>query len=133
MQWLHPTDGDRRGGSLLLFLAGAGLLLFAATSLGMFLATMTRSMPQYGMLVVLVLLPLQLLSGNSTPRESMPQVVQAVMLVAPTTHFVAVGQAILFRGAGFSQVWSASLALSAFGVVLFAISVNRFRKATNQL
>ena len=53
-----------------------------------------RSMPQFGMLLVLVLLPLQMLSGGTTPRESMPQFVQDIMLAAPTTHFVELGQAI---------------------------------------
>jgi ABC-2 type transport system permease protein len=120
-------------GSVVLFLFGAALHLFAATSLGIFMATMARSMPQFGMLVVLVLLPLQLLSGNSTPRESMPQFVQTVMLAAPTTHFVAVGQAILFRGAGLSVVWPEFLALGAIGAALFAISLNRFRKAISQM
>ena len=75
-------------GSVALFLAGTALHLFATTSL---MATLARSMPQFGMLAALILLPLQLLSGNSTPRASMPQLVQEVMLAAPTTHFVAAG------------------------------------------
>ena len=37
---------------------------------------------------MLVLLPLQMLSGGMAPRESMPEFVQVVMLGAPTTHFV---------------------------------------------
>ena len=61
-------------GSVALFLAGAALHLFATTSLGIFLATIARSMPQFGLLLMLVLLPLQMLSGGSTPRESMPGV-----------------------------------------------------------
>jgi len=120
-------------GSVALFLTGAVLHLFAATSLGIFMATMARSMPQFGMLVVLVLLPLQLLSGNSTPRESMPMFVQTLMLAAPTTHFVAVGQAILFRGAGLTVVWPEFLVLAAIGAALFAISLNRFRKTISQM
>ena len=56
------------------------------------------------MLLVLVLLPLQLLSGAMTPRESMPQLVQTIMLAAPTTHFVELSQAILYRGAGLDVV-----------------------------
>jgi len=52
---------------------------------------------------------------------------------SPTTHFVAVGQAILFRGAGLSVVWPGFLALGAIGAALFAISLNRFRKAINQM
>jgi ABC-2 type transport system permease protein len=120
-------------GSIALFLAGAALHLFATTSMGIFMATLARSMPQFGMLIVLILLPLQLLSGNSTPRESMPVFVQDVMLAAPTTHFVAVCQAILFRGAGFSVVWPQFLALAVIGSVFFAVSLNRFRKTISQM
>jgi len=120
-------------GSIALFLAGTALHLFATASMGIFMATLARSMPQFGMLIVLILLPLQLLSGNSTPRESMPVFVQDVMLAAPTTHFVAVCQAVLFRGAGFSVVWPQFLALAVIGAVFFAISLNRFRKTISQM
>jgi ABC-2 type transport system permease protein len=37
----------------------------------------------------------------------MPQLVQDVMLFAPTTHFVELGQAILYRGAGIETVLEA--------------------------
>jgi len=120
-------------GSLALFLAGTSLHLFATTSMGIFLATLARSMPQFGMLAVLILLPMQMLSGSATPRESMPAFVQYVMEVAPVTHFVALGKAILFRGAGIDVVWPQFLALSAIGVVFFAISLRRFRKTISQM
>jgi len=110
----------------------AALHLFATTSMGIFLATLARSMPQFGMLLVLVLLPLQMLSGGSTPRESMPQFVQTVMLVAPTTHFVSASQAILYRGAGLAVVWPQLLAITGIGAVLFTLSLKRFRKSLNQ-
>ena len=115
-------------GSVSLFLLGTALHLFATTSMGIFMATLARSMPQFGMLAVLILLPLQLLSGGATPRESMPGFVQNVMLAMPSTHFVAAGQAILFRGAGLIVVWPQFLALTAIGAVLFIFSLNRFRK-----
>ncbi|MGA2842404.1 MAG: ABC transporter permease [Steroidobacteraceae bacterium] len=120
-------------GSVALFLAGAALDLFATASMGIFMATLARSMPQFGMLAVLIILPLQLLSGSVTPRESMPKVVQDIMLAAPTTHFVALGQAILYRGAGIAAVWPQFLALAAIGSVLFALSLNRFRKTIGQM
>jgi ABC-2 type transport system permease protein len=115
-------------GSLTLFFSGAALVLFATTSMGIFMATIARNMPQFGMLAVLVLLPLQMLSGGTTPRESMPEVVRTVMLAAPTTHFVELGQAILFRGAGIDVVWPQFAAAAAIGVVFFAIALSRFRK-----
>jgi ABC-2 type transport system permease protein len=116
-------------GSIALFLAGATLNLFATTSMGIFMATVMRSMPQFALLVMLVILPLQILSGNMTPRESMPEIVQYIMLTMPTTHFVALAQAILYRGAGFSVVWPHFAALLLIGTVFFSISLARFRKA----
>ena len=120
-------------GSVALFAVVVALHLFAATSMGIFLATLARSMPQFGMLLVLVLLPLQLLSGGMTPRESMPQLVQQVMLAAPTTHFVTAGQAILDRGAGLDVVWPQMLAIAAIGATLFTTALARFRKTLSQM
>ena len=74
------------------------------------------------------LLPLEMLSGGITPRESMPKVVQDVMLAAPTTHFVELGQAILFRGAGVDVVWPQFLALMVIGSVFYLTALARFRK-----
>lgn len=115
-------------GSYLLFLAGTLAHLFATTSLGIFLGTMARSMPQFALLVILVLLPLQILSGALTPRESMPEWVQNIMLAAPNTHFVTFAQAVLYRGAGLSIVWPQLLSLVVIGSILFSISLARFRK-----
>ena len=115
-------------GSVALFLVGAALHLFATTSMGIFLATVARSMPQFGLLLLLVLLPLEILSGGMTPRESMPGFIQIIMLAAPTTHFVLLAQAILYRGAGLAVVWPQFVALAAIGTTLFALSLARFRK-----
>lgn len=115
-------------GSILLFLCGTALQLFATTSMGIFLGTIARSMPQFGLLLILVLIPLQILSGGMTPRESMPGGIQLVMLAAPNTHYVILSQAILFRGAGFSVVWPQFIALGVIGSLLFGYSMARFRK-----
>lgn len=120
-------------GSLPLFFAGAALCLFATASMGIFMATVARNMPQFGMLMVLTIMPLQMLSGGSTPRESMPELVQNLMLAAPTTHFVQLGQAILFRGAGLDVVWPQFLALLAIGLALFTLSLARFRRTLSRM
>jgi len=120
-------------GSIMLFILAAALHLFATTSMGIFLATLARSMPQFGMLLVLVLLPLQMLSGGATPRESMPALVQNIMLAAPTTYFVSAGQAILYRGAGIDVVWPQFLAIAAIGGILFFAALARFRKTISQM
>jgi ABC-2 type transport system permease protein len=114
-------------GSIPLFLFGAVLHLFATTSMGIFLGTIARSMPQFGLLIILVLVPLQMLSGGATPRESMPEVVQLVMLGAPTTHFIMFAQAILFRAAGLDVVWPQLVALAVIGAIFFVYALNRLR------
>ena len=115
-------------GSVPLFLCGALLHLFAVTSMGIFLGTVARSMPQLALLVMLVVLPLEVLSGGMTPRESMPEFVRTIMLAAPTTHFVSFAQAILYRGAGFDVVWPQFLAIAGIGGALFAGALVRFRQ-----
>jgi hypothetical protein len=60
-------------------------------------------MPQFGLLLILVLLPLQMLSGSSTP------------------------QATLFRGAGFDLVWPQFVALAVIGAALFGDALAPFR------
>jgi ABC-2 type transport system permease protein len=120
-------------GSIPLFVCGTALHLFAVTSLGMFLATFARTMPQFALLMILVLLPLQMLSGGMTPRESMPEFVQQIMRGAPTTHFVMLSQGILFRGGGFEVVWPQFLALAAIGTVLFGVALGRFRRTIGSM
>jgi ABC-2 type transport system permease protein len=120
-------------GSVALFLCGAALHLFATTSLGMFLATFARTMPQFALLMIMVLLPLQVLDGGMTPRESMPEWVQQIMLGAPTTHFVLLAQGILYRGADLSAVWPNFLALAVIGTTLFNIALARFRRTIGSM
>lgn len=115
-------------GSLAIFLVATALFLFATTSMGIFMATVAGSMPQFGMLLILVLLPLQVLSGAMTPRESMPDIIQYIMLLAPNTHFVFLAQAVLFRGAGLNVVWPQLLALLMIGAALFWLALRRFRQ-----
>jgi ABC-2 type transport system permease protein len=119
-------------GSVPLFLAAAACYLFAAASIGIFLGTLARSMPQLGLLIILCIIPLLLLSGGVTPRESMPAVVRNLMLGAPTTYFVRLAQGILYRGAGLDVVWRDLLAMTSVGAVFFNIALFRFRKAVTQ-
>ncbi|MDD1606869.1 MAG: ABC transporter permease, partial [Methylococcaceae bacterium] len=95
--------------------------------------TVARSMPQFGLLLLVILLPLEMLSGGMTPRESMPELVQNIMLATPTTHFISLAQAILYRGAGISIVWSQFLSLFVIGSVFFVLALTRFRKTISSM
>ncbi|AWM85390.1 ABC transporter permease [Microvirga sp. 17 mud 1-3] len=118
-------------GSIPLFLVGVGIYLFFATAIGVFLGTVARSMPQLGLLYLLVYLPLAMLSGSGTPLESMPSWLAAVLQISPTVHFVSFAQAILYRGAGFDVVWPEFLIVALIGGLFFALGLLRFRSVTS--
>ncbi|HEY8030917.1 MAG TPA: ABC transporter permease [Methylocella sp.] len=119
-------------GSVILFLAGVMIYLFFATAIGIFLATIARTMPQLGLLYLLVATPMNILSGSNTPLESMPRVLQVVMQASPSTHFVSFAQAILYRGAGLDVVWPEFLAVALMGSFFFGLALLRFRRVSAQ-
>lgn len=120
-------------GSMPLFLAGVAVTLLATTSMGIFLGTVARSMPQFGLLGILVLLPLQMLSGAFAPLENMPIAVQRIMQIAPTTHFVSLAQAILYRGAGFDIVWPQFVAILGIATFFFIAAMIRFHNSIHTM
>ena len=118
-------------GSVLLFMAGVVIYLFFATAIGIFLGTVARSMPQLGLLYILVAIPLNMLSGSNTPLESMPTFLRTVMQASPSTHFVSFAQAILYRGAGFDLVWPQFLTILLVGGLFLVLALRRFRHASS--
>ena len=115
-------------GSIPLFLGGTVLYLFSVTALGIFLATLARSMPQFGLLALLVFIVMIMLSGTHSPLESMPVLLQGIMQCVPSTHFINFTKAVLFRGAGMDVVWVDVLAIAIIGTVFFIAALLRFRK-----
>jgi len=86
-------------------------------------------MPQLGMIFILTILPLMMLSGSLTPFESMPNIIQYIMHFMPSSHFVDISKAILFKGAGFDIVWKSMFDIFAIGVVFFLFGLFMFRKS----
>jgi ABC-2 type transport system permease protein len=125
VQWLL---GVPISGSVPLFVAGTIAYLFSVTSLGIFLATIARSMPQFGLLAILVFLVMSLLSGAYTPMESMPPLLQYTMQFSPSTHFVSFAQAVLFRDAGIDVIWYDFSIVVILGAIFFTSALVRFRK-----
>jgi ABC-2 type transport system permease protein len=117
-------------GSIPLFLMGVVLYLFFSTAIGIFLGTVANSMPQLGLLYLLVAMPMNMLSGANTPLESMPAWLQTLMQVSPSTHFVAFAQAILYRGAGIEVVWPRFLAIAFIASIFLGLTLIRFRSVT---
>jgi len=116
-------------GSIPLWFCGVVLYLFFTTALGIFLGTISRSMAQFALLIIMVVVVMQLLSGGQTPVESQPQWLQYLTFFLPSRHFVSFSQVIIYRGGGLRAVWPNFLMVSAIGLGFFMYSLALFRKS----
>lgn len=116
-------------GSLALFIAGVVLYLFSTISIGIFLATVARSMQQLGLLSILIVFPMLMLSGGYTPLDAMPKIIDLLTIISPTRHFVSFAQAVLFRGAGIDIVLWELIAVGMIGGFFYITALYRFRNA----
>jgi len=121
--------GARVSGSHLLFAFGTAVFLFAMTGLGITLATIARSMPQFGLLAIPFFVVMNMLSGGVTPLEAMPSALRTIMSAAPSTHYTSFAQSVLMRGAGLAIIWPQLLAMAAIGALLLGYALFRFRAA----
>ena len=104
----------------------------ASCAVGIFLGAVARSMPQLGLLYMLVYLPMNVLSGSNTPLESMPPWLATAMQASPSTHFVSFAQSILYRVAGIDVVWLQFLLVAGIRSLFFLLAILRFRSMTSQ-
>jgi ABC-2 type transport system permease protein len=117
-------------GSVALFYAMSVVYVFAMASLGLAIAMVARNLGQAVLLLLLVLHPMQFLSGAFTPPESMGLVVRYLGLLSPVRHYVDFGYQVLFKGNGLADVWTQIVGVLALGLALFGLSVQRFARLT---
>jgi ABC-2 type transport system permease protein len=116
-------------GSLALLLAGTTIYLFAAAAIGIFLGTISRTMAQFALLMLMTILPIMMLSGGMGPIESQPEVIQPATWFLPSRHYMSFAQAVIFRGAGLDIVWPQFLTVAGLGSIFFAASLAMFRRS----
>lgn len=116
-------------GSVPLLVAGAAVYLWAAAAIGMLLGTLARSMAQFALLVIMVIIPVIMLSGGMGAVESQPDLVQKLTLALPSRHFLAFAKAVAFRGAGLTTVWPQLALMAGLGIAFFGMSLTLFRRS----
>lgn len=114
-------------GSISLYVLGTAIYLFSVSSLGICLATVAPTMPQFGLLCLPIYMVARLLSGSESPIESMPDWIQNITFYSPVTLYMQFGQEVLFRDAGFEIVWKKLLVMSVMGVGFLIFALKRFR------
>jgi len=125
---LKPVFGVPIKGSVSLFFLVTTLYSFTIAGLGLFAATVTKNQAQVGMLALLVISPMLLLSGITTPFEAMPPWVQSLMMLSPLRYYIDVTYGVLLKGVGIELLWDSILAMALLGGVLFGMGMWRFRR-----
>ncbi len=114
-------------GSLVVFFGCATIFAFAMCGLGMTVASLCRTMPQVGMVTLLVMTPLLFVSGGWTPVEAMPTWLNALTTLSPLRWFTNIAYGLFLRGATFSDLLPSVTAMAGIGTVFFVWGALRFR------
>jgi ABC-2 type transport system permease protein len=122
-----PVFGVPFRGSPPLFFLLTALYAFTTSGLGLLIATFARNQAQAGMLVLVIVMPIIMLSGTWTPRESLPPLLNTMMLLSPMRHFIEIAYGILLRGADLRTIADSVGAMLLLGALLFAFGMSRFR------
>ena len=105
------------------------IYLFFATAIGIFLGTVARSMPQLGLLYLLVYRAADhAVRQQHAARKHAALARDRSCRRRRSTHFVSFAQAILYRGAGFAVVWPQFVIVALIGGIFFGLALLRFRK-----
>lgn len=115
-------------GNLLLFLIIAVLYFWVGISIGILIATYSKTEQQTQLTAFFVNPPLVLLSGATTPISSMPTFVQWLTYLDPMRYFIEVARGVLLKGVGLQMLWPQVLILLIFATVLMALSIRQFRQ-----
>jgi ABC-2 type transport system permease protein len=115
-------------GSLLLVIFGGALCVLSGISLGTMIATLSKSAQQAQLTSFFVNPPLTSLSGALNPVEAMPRWLQPLTVLNPIHHFATIVRASMLKGSGIATLWPNFLGLLIFTLLLFSLSVWRFRR-----
>jgi ABC-2 type transport system permease protein len=115
-------------GSVVLFFGLTALFVFTTAGMGLAAATLTRNQAQVGMMTLLVVAPMLLLSGLTTPMEAMPAWIRHLMALSPLRYYVEITHGILLKGAGIRVLGDSILAMAILGGALFGFGMWRFRR-----
>ncbi len=125
---LHPVFHVPMKGSTGLFFLLTALHVFTTAGFGLVAATIAKNQAQVGMMTLFVVGPMLLLSGITSPYESMPRWVQAIMTFSPLRYYIDITYGVMLKGAGLDLLWKPAGAMLLLGGALFGFGMWRFRR-----
>ena len=115
-------------GSILLLVFCSILFILTSLSIGLLLSinAKTQQAAMMGSLMGMML-PTLLLTGFLFPIENMPLPMQWLSNIVPSRWYFIIVKRVMLKGMGFTAVWKETLILAVMSLLLFAISIRRFK------
>lgn len=115
-------------GSLALLFGLTTIFIVASLSLGILISTIAQTQMQAMQMSFFIFMPSVLLSGFMFPREAMPQFFYYLGDLLPLTFYLEILRGIVLKGIGLNFLWSQVMALLAYILAVFILSVVKFQK-----
>jgi ABC-2 type transport system permease protein len=115
-------------GNVFLSFGVIALLAIVAEGLGILLSSFARREAQAVQFLPFVVLPAFLLSGVFWPIEAIPEWLQPVSYLLPTTYAVAAVRSVNLRGWGLDKIYPDVVALLIFAGVFLVLATILLRR-----
>ncbi len=115
-------------GSILLLTFDSILFILTSLSIGLLLSiyATTQQGAMMGSLMGMML-PTMLLTGFLFPIDNMPRAMQWIANIVPSRWYFIIVKNVMLKGLGLASVWKETLILLSMCVLLFAISLRKFK------
>ena len=127
----HMVFGLPLRGSFWLYLYSGVVAGFAAMGMGILLATYSSNQQQAQLLTFFINPFVMLCSGAFARIENMPVIFQWASYVDPLRYLVEIIRGLTVKGVGLELLWRPIASLTVLTIVLYGLSVWRFRRQLN--
>ena len=114
-------------GTLPVLYAGLTAFVLAGVGIGLVVSALAATMQQAMLYTLVLLMPMMLLSGLSTPISSMPEILQTATLINPLRYGIDVARRVYLEGAGFGDIAGDLLPLLVIALLTLPMAAWLFR------
>ena len=115
-------------GSFFLLFALSGVFITGTLGLGLLISTVSSTQQQAMLTSLLLIMPLNMLSGIFYPTENMPLAIRGIAMLSPLRWYGVTIRSIFLKGSTFADLWDETLIMAAIGALFLSIAIARTRR-----
>ncbi|RZL91305.1 MAG: ABC transporter permease [Variovorax sp.] len=114
-------------GSLITLYTGLALFTIASVGIGLSISAVSANMQQAMLYTFVLIMPMMLLSGLTTPVRNMPEILQIATLANPLRFAIDLVQRVYLEGVGLGAVWHNLIPLLVIAAITLPLAAWLFR------